>query len=147
MHTLKRNQYDAVFNSHNLEHVYQYQVPLVLAGFQHVLKPNGFAHIAVPDMAALCEAIVSGHRDLNDTWYVSSGGPITFHDVMYGWGAQVSKGNHYYAHKTGFTEKMLTKVLLAARFTHVYMARDNGNLTAFAFKATPTLTQRRETGI
>lgn len=144
MHTLPAKKYDAVFCSHNLEHFYQHEVPQVLSGFQHVLTATGFAHISVPDTAALFEAIASGHRDISDIWYVSAAGPIAFHDVLYGLGKEVARGNVYYSHKTGFSEKTLTKALFAAKFVKVFTERENGNLTAFAFKTTPTKAQRRE---
>lgn len=48
--TLPPGQYDAVYNSHNLEHYYQHEVPKVLEGFAHILKPDGFVEIHVPNM-------------------------------------------------------------------------------------------------
>ncbi len=69
MGKLPRGAYDAVYCSHNLEHFYRHEVPNVLAGFQHVLKADGFAHIMVPDMNAVFEALKD--RDINDTWYRS----------------------------------------------------------------------------
>ncbi len=146
MTKLPRNKYDAVFCSHNLEHFYKHEVPAVLAGFQHVLKPPGFAQIAVPDMPSLFEALARG-RDIDDIWYVSGGGPISFHDVIYGWGAQVKQGNVYYAHKTGFTEKSITKALRAAKFVSVYTAVDSANLHAYAFKGRPTKAALQRLGI
>jgi ubiquinone/menaquinone biosynthesis C-methylase UbiE len=47
---LEASQFDAVYCSHNLEHYYRHDVPRVLAGFLHVLKDGGFAHILVPDI-------------------------------------------------------------------------------------------------
>ena len=134
--TLPRSRYDAVYCSHNLEHFYKHEVPVVLAGFVHVLRPAGFAQIAVPDIGALFEAVRG--RDINDTWYVCGGGKISFHVVLYGWGAQVEKGNAFYAHKTGFTKKSLTKALTEAGFAKVMVANDDfGNLHAYAFKSRP----------
>jgi predicted SAM-dependent methyltransferase len=43
-----------VYCSHNLEHYYHHEVPRVLAGSLHVLKPHGFAEIRVPDVEAVC---------------------------------------------------------------------------------------------
>lgn len=148
LRTLPRAQYDAVFCSHNLEHFYKHEVPAVLEGFLHVLNANGFAQIAVPDMQELFERVVTDCRDIDETWYVSAGGPISFHDVIYGWGKQVALGNVYYSHKTGFTEKTLAKALTKAGFHHVMTARDGGNLHAFAFKdkAKPTATRLRTLG-
>ena len=140
-------KFDAVFCSHNLEHFYRNEVNGVLKGFHRVLKADGFAQIAVPDMAALIKAVASG-RELDDTWYVASGGPVTFHDVMYGWGRMVSQGNLYYAHHCGFTEKSLAKEIRAAGFARAWTAcDDSGNLHAFAFKSPPTKETLRRLGI
>lgn len=40
---------DAVFSSHNIEHLYPHEVPLALAEFKRVLKEDGFVVIACPD--------------------------------------------------------------------------------------------------
>jgi hypothetical protein len=147
MRKLPKGKYDAVFCSHNLEHFYRHEVPLVLGGFMHVLKKDGFAQIAVPDMNAVFECLVKGNRDIEDSWYRVSAGPISFHDVIYGWGKQVEKGNHYFAHKCGFTEKSLTKILRAAGFKAVMTATDSGNLHAYAFPGRPTKDQKRRLGL
>ena len=133
MHTIKK-KYDAVYCSHTLEHFYRHDVPRVLSGFLHVLNDKGFAHISVPDITSLMECMLKGHQDIEETWYVSPGGAISFHDVLYGWNKAMSGGNLYYAHKCGFTEKSLTKALRAAGFKKVFTASDSGNLFAYAFK-------------
>jgi SAM-dependent methyltransferase len=149
MRKLPPAKYDAVFCSHNLEHFYRHEVPAVLAGFLHVLKPDGFVQIAVPDMMELFERVVRDCRDIDETWYSSSGGPISFHDVIYGWGKAVAQGNLYYAHKTGFSDKTLTKALSSAGFRHVMTAREQGNLHAYAFKskAKPTPARLKTLGV
>jgi hypothetical protein len=40
--TLAPNLHDAVYCSHNLEHYFAHEVPKVLRGFHHVLKPRWF---------------------------------------------------------------------------------------------------------
>lgn len=141
-----RTKYDAVFNSHNIEHFYKHEVGQVLAGFLHVLKPKGFAYVTCPDMAAVFEA--ARKMDINDTLYMSSGGPITIHDVIYGWGLQVKTGNHYYAHKTGFTQKSLGKALREAGFKKVMVASDEAyNLHAYAFKDVPEKATLKKLGL
>jgi hypothetical protein len=145
--TLPRGTYDAVFCSHNLEHFYHHEVPIVLAGMRHVLKRNGFLHCAVPDVAALMEAVVQGKKDIMDIWYTVPAGPIRFHDVLYGWSKEVMRGNQYYCHRTNFTEKSFTHVLSLAHFTQIYTARDGYNLTAFAFLQLPSAAQRKECGL
>src|SRR3954469_19036580 len=44
--------FEAVYCSHNLEHYFRHDLRRVLAGFLHVLKPEGFAHVLVPDIGA-----------------------------------------------------------------------------------------------
>ena len=51
--SLAPHQFDAVYCSHNLEHLRKHEVPVVLAGFLHVLKPGGLAQIIVPDLQEL----------------------------------------------------------------------------------------------
>ena len=143
---LKPGQYDAVYNSHNLEHFYKHEVPVVLSGFLHVLKSGGFAYIAVPDIMCLFEQVRG--RDIDDTWYKASGSNISFHDVMFGWAKQVSSGNLYYAHKTAFSEKSLAKACRAAGFKTVLTAPDNiGNIFCFAFKTKPSRDKLRRLGL
>jgi ubiquinone/menaquinone biosynthesis C-methylase UbiE len=36
---------DAIFSSHNIEHLYPHEVPVALGEFLRVLKPDGFAII------------------------------------------------------------------------------------------------------
>src|SRR6266446_7887238 len=57
---LAASQFDAVYCSHNLEHYYRHDGATVLRGFLHVLKPDGFAEIKVPDAALRSEQ--PGHR-------------------------------------------------------------------------------------
>lgn len=139
-------RYDAVYCSHNIEHYYKHEVRDVLTGMLRVLKPNGFAHLTCPDINAVFAAVKG--RDIDETWYKAAGGPISFHDVIYGWGAQVAQGNLYYAHKTAFTERSLGKALRAAGFSKVFVASDGaGNLSSFAFKGTPTRDKLKRLGL
>ena len=129
MRQLKPGQYDAIVCSHNLEHFYRHEVPLVLAGMLWVLKPEGYAVIMVTDMAAL----LSSGKDLEDVWYMAGDRPISYHDVMYGWGEMIAAGNEYYAHKCGFTPASLYKALMAAGFAKVDIRMDGFNIHAKAY--------------
>lgn len=141
MKKLKPKQYDAVFCSHNLEHFYQHEVLAVLDGFLHVLKPEGFADIAVPNIQGLFKQVVE--KDINDMWYPAGPNPISFHDVIYGWGKALSEGNLYYAHKCGFSPKSLQSALLLAGFSDVHIKADDFNINALAFKKPTTRVQAR----
>jgi SAM-dependent methyltransferase len=141
---LPGGQFDAVYCSHNLEHYYQHDVAKVLGGFLHVLKPDGFAEIHVPDMQQVMQYCVANDGDIHGILYESPAGPITVHDVVYGWGKQIaSSGVDFYAHKTGFTPQSLRQVLLTSGFVDVQInvSETGFELRAWAFKQAPTLTQ------
>ena len=40
----------AIYSSHNIEHLYPHEVPVALAEFLRVLTPDGFAVITCPDI-------------------------------------------------------------------------------------------------
>jgi len=147
MTKLPAANFDAVYSSHFLEHVYEHEVAAVLNGFLHVLKKSGFVQLMVPDMMALFETVVHGKRDITDTWYTVSAGRIRFIDVIYGWGAQIRKGNKHYCHRTGFSAKSLSYAFKNAGFAKVLTARDGCNLHAFAFRVNPSKPQLRHLGI
>ncbi len=108
---------DAIYPTHSIEHVYAHEVPLVLAEFLRVLKPEVIAVITCPDLQTFC-ALVAENK-LNDAAYLSQAGPITPLDIIYGHGDAVKAGFHYMAHKTGFTEKTLTQALQSAGFVSI----------------------------
>jgi SAM-dependent methyltransferase len=143
-------RFDAVYCSHNLEHYYRHDVPRVLAGFLHVLKPDGFAEIRVPDLEAVFRKVASGEVGLEDELYRADGGPIAAIDVVYGWGKEIeANGQDFFAHKTGFTATTLVAALRRAGFGEIWMVPASGSyeLRAFAFKAAPTPGQHKLFGI
>jgi len=136
--TLEGGRFDAVYCSHNLEHYYRHDVPRVLAGFLHVLKQGGFAHIRVPDVGELMRVTVERGLELDDVLYQSPAGPVTGLDVLYGFGAEIQRsGRDYYAHKTGFTQKSLMQTLLSSGFSKVYAGAGDLEINAMAFKGEP----------
>lgn len=108
---------DAVFSSHNIEHLYPHEVPLALAEFLRVLKDDGYAIITCPDLQSVC-ALVAQDR-LTEPAYVAPAGPIAPLDILYGHRPPMARGNLYMAHRCGFTRKVLTATLQAAGFKSV----------------------------
>lgn len=108
---------DAIWSSHNLEHLNWFEVPVALAEFRRVLKPDGFALISVPDLRAIAQYIL--HDRLTDPLYDSAAGPITPLDVVFGHQASIQCGNSFMAHRTGFTASTLGQVLSDAGFDEV----------------------------
>lgn len=139
--TLEGEQFDAIYNSHNLEHYYRHDVPKVLAGFQHVLKEDGFAHIIVPDMHEVMRQTLERGLDIDDVLYQSPAGPIMVLDVIYGYSTQIERsGVEFYAHKTGFTQRSLVNALNRAGFAKIYTGINQASLEihAWAFKNPPS---------
>jgi SAM-dependent methyltransferase len=139
MGKLPAASYDSVYCSHNLEHYHRHDVAKVVAGFAHVLKPDGFALVRVPDMHELMQIVVQKNLDIDDLLYQSPAGPILVRDVIYGYGREIeASGNDFYAHKTGFTQKSLRAVLMAGGFPLVFAASGNLEVSAVACKAAPS---------
>ncbi|WP_313740868.1 methyltransferase domain-containing protein [Pseudomonas sp.] len=108
---------DAVFSSHNIEHLYPHEVPVALAEFKRVLKPGGFLVVTCPDLQSVC-ALVAEDK-LTDEAYRSPAGPIAPIDILYGHRPAMANGNLYMAHRCGFTKRVLTGSLQAAGFDMV----------------------------
>jgi SAM-dependent methyltransferase len=108
---------DALWSSHNLEHVNAFEVQTTLAAFRRVLKPSGFALITLPDLRAVARHIADDL--LEEPLYVSPSGPISALDIVFGHQASIAQGNHYMAHRTGFTARTLGQALVNAGFAEV----------------------------
>jgi protein O-GlcNAc transferase len=123
---------DAVYSSHNLEHLYAHEVPIALAEFYRVLKPGGFVLITLPDIQAVAQHVAQGN--LEEPLYISSVGPITALDILYGWREPIAKGNHFMAHRTAFTAKTLCQKLEQTGFHRLESYTDKLNLWAKGYK-------------
>jgi SAM-dependent methyltransferase len=113
---------DAVWSSHNLEHLFPHEVPLALAEFRRVLKPDGFALMTMPDLRQIA-ALVAADR-LMEPAYLSPMGPITPLDMLYGHGGSLASGNAFMGHRGGFTARSLEAALRAAGFPIVRVVAD-----------------------
>ena len=129
MQTLPADEYDGVLCRHGIEHYYQHEAPELLKGLMHVLKPGGIVFLELPHILGLFEALKVTNLDLDDPWYRTSARvPITFHDVLYGWGHALSAGNQYYAHKSAYTPTMLVRLMANAGFKELLISAGNSNL-------------------
>jgi predicted SAM-dependent methyltransferase len=108
---------DAVWSSHNLEHLQRHEVPLALAEFLRVLKPHGLLLVTLPDLQQVARLVVEDR--LEESAYVSQSGPITPLDMIFGHTASLARGNQFMAHRTGFTARSLHKLLIEAGFVEV----------------------------
>lgn len=116
--------FDALFSSHNIEHLYPHEVPVALGEFRRVLKADGIAVVTCPDLQGIA-ALVADDR-LEEPAYVSPAGPIAPLDMLYGHRPALARGNLYMAHRTGFTARTLRDALQQAGFAAVLVARRPG---------------------
>lgn len=114
---------DAVWSSHNLEHLEGFQVAKALREIRRVLKPGGFVLINLPNLQQIASLVAEGRAE--EVMYTSPAGPITPLDMMFGHQASLSRGNQYMAHRTGYTQERLKKVLAEAGFSEVRVMRGN----------------------
>ena len=117
MSSVSTESVDAVFSSHNIEHLYPHEVPLALAEFLRVLKSDGIAVITCPDLKSVCALIAEDK--LTEAAYTSPAGPIAPIDILYGLRSSMAQGNLYMAHRCGFTQKVLSATLQASGFKSV----------------------------
>lgn len=108
---------DAVYSSHNIEHLYPHEVELALAEFLRVLKPDGLLVLTCPDLQAVCRLVADDR--LTEPAYVAPAGPIAPLDILYGHRPQLAAGNLFMAHHTGFTLRTLVEGLHSAGFRSV----------------------------
>jgi ubiquinone/menaquinone biosynthesis C-methylase UbiE len=126
---------DAVFSSHNIEHLYPHQAPLALAEFHRVLSPQGFLVITCPDLQSVALLIAQGM--VTEPAYHSPMGPISPLDMLYGHSGAMAAGKLYMAHRGGFTLQSLHDALKAAGFRSITAVRrrTHFDLWALASKA------------
>ena len=131
MGMIKNNSIDAIFSSHNLEHLETHMVPIALKEMLRILKFGGFILVNLPDLETIAKLILDGK--LENTLYNSLAGPVSPLDMLFGHNLSIQKGNSFMAHRTGFTAKRLGNLLIQAGFKEVRIIHgDNYDLWAIA---------------
>ena len=126
--TLEGGAFDAVYCSHNLEHYYRHDVPRVLAGFLHMLKDGGFAHIRVPDINEVMRLTIERGLDIDDVLYTSPSGPIMVLDVLYGYAVQIERsGQDFYAASMPLPSLRLTSWIAESSLAGISIYPMKGN--------------------
>jgi hypothetical protein len=87
-----------------------------------------------PDLEAVAECLL--RNGIEHVAYESPAGPITPLDMLFGHRPSVAAGNRFMAHRTGFTDQRMGRMLLEAGFAEVRIKRDDAfDLWAVAFAA------------
>jgi len=137
MMSLEPHQFDAVYGSHVLEHVYPHEIQQVLAGIYRVLKDAGFIELRVPDCQAAITAAAINDGRLDTPLYTSPAGVVTVRDVLWGYAPFVYQFGEPQAHKNGFMPSTLATELSKAGFNDIYLGAQNWEILAYAFKQKP----------
>jgi hypothetical protein len=120
----------AVWASHCVEHLYEYQVPVALAEFRRILRGDGFVCIIVPDLQTVANYVAADR--LHEALYESPAGPVTPHDILFGFGPAIASGHESMAHRCGFTPTMLQRAFSRVSFAEVLLRRRAAQLELVA---------------
>jgi len=132
MSNIGDNLFDAVWSSHNIEHVFPHEAPKALSEFYRVLKIGGFMLISAPDIQEVAEYICK--KGLEAPIYNSPSGPIAPIDILYGHIDSIKRGSIFMAHKGGFTANTLSQKMKAVGCLGIRVHREGVNLTAVGYK-------------
>jgi SAM-dependent methyltransferase len=139
------NHADAVWASHCIEHLYEHQVMIALNEFRRVVRDDGFVCVIVPDLQAVANYVAADR--LHEPIYESPAGPVTAHDIFFGYGAAIASGRPSMAHHCGFTPGTLQRCFEQLAFGEVLLRRrvESLELVALARVRPPKDAGERET--
>jgi SAM-dependent methyltransferase len=121
---------DAVWAAHCIEHLYAHQVKLALSEFRRVLREDGFVCVIVPDLQVVAQYVAADR--LHEALYDSPAGPVTPHDILFGFGAAIASGRTSMAHRCGFTPSMLQRCFNELPYGEVLLRRRSAELELVA---------------
>jgi SAM-dependent methyltransferase len=117
---------DAIWCSHCVEHLFAHEVPIAFAEFRRVLREDGFACVIVPDLQEISHWIANDR--LHETIYESAAGPVSAHDMVWGFGPAIAHGKTGMAHHCGFTPTLFLQYLKEAGFAEIVLRRRRDKL-------------------
>jgi ubiquinone/menaquinone biosynthesis C-methylase UbiE len=139
MRSVESGSVDAIYSSHNIEHLYPHEVGTALQEFYRVLNENGFVMLTCPDLQSVCKLVAEDR--LTEPAYISPAGPIAPIDMLYGFRPSMAGGNLYMSHRSGFTQKTLVATFKKFRFESVACARREECFDLFCLASKKLLTE------
>lgn len=127
---------DAAWASHCIEHLYLHQAGQAVREIHRILRDDGFFCAIVPDLQAIARYIAEDR--LHEVIYRSPAGPVTAHDMLYGFGAFIASGRPMMGHRCGFTPTLLLNTLREAPFAEIVMRRRTTHEIAAVACKSPT---------
>ena len=141
MSAIEDSSVDAIYSSHNIEHLYAHEVAEALLEFKRVLNQDGFLVLTCPDLQEVAKLVAEDK--LLEPAYTSPAGPIAPLDILYGFRPSIAHGNTYMAHRCGFTETVLRGTLVANGFASVATTRRPAAYDLWAIASIPALSEER----
>lgn len=135
------NSVDAIFSSHNIEHLYPHDVLTALKEFCRVLKPEGFLLLSCPDIQPVCQAVAEDKLTV-PLYYTKAGLPVAPLDILYGSRIFMANGKMYMAHHCAFTSKSLRGTLLDCGFQSEIAFADKGAYALYAVATKPQVDEQ-----
>ncbi len=119
--------FDAIYSSHNIEHLYIHEALVAVKEFNRVLKKTGYVMIICPDLITTCEEIIKKGpyaplyytKDFK-TGELKKDSYVSGIDILYGWRPALQNGNYFMAHKSGYDEKALISLFTKNNFKNVW---------------------------
>lgn len=118
--TIADASFDALWSSHNIEHLEDHRVAPAFAEMARVLRNDGFALVTCPDLEAVARFVARSGPDVEA--YRSPAGPIAAVDMLWGHRASIAAGSPAMAHRTGFGHRRLAALAREAGFPGVRVA-------------------------
>jgi SAM-dependent methyltransferase len=145
MGKIETGSVDAIYSSHNIEHLYPHEVGIALTEFHRVLRDDGFVMLTCPDLQSVCKLVADDK--LLEAAYTSPAGPIAPIDMLYGFRPSLAAGNLYMAHRSGFTLKTLTGLFKHFDFKSVAGSRREANFDLFCLASKKDLADEELIGL
>lgn len=132
---------EAIFSSHNIDHLYAHEIAEALSELKRVLTEDGFLVLTCPDLQEVAKLVAADK--LMETAYHSPAGAITPLDILYGFRPSIAQGNTYMAHRCGYTETLLRGTLVANGFASVATMRRPAAYDLWTIASIPMLSEER----
>jgi hypothetical protein len=114
--SLEHKSFDAIYCSHVIEHVYAFEVLPMLRNFHRIARE--YVQIRCPDIGMIAKTIAAGIAP-DQPLYRAPAGIVTALDLIYGYAPHIKNTSEFYAHKTGFTNAILGRLLTMVGFGYV----------------------------
>ena len=145
MSQIETGSVDAIYSSHNIEHLYPHEVGIALTEFHRVLAEDGFVMLTCPDLQSVC-ALVAEDK-LLEAAYISPAGPIAPIDMLYGFRPSMAAGNLYMSHRSGVTQKTLIGTFKHFDFKSVAGSRREAYFDLFCLASKKELAEEELIGL